>query len=52
MPHLPHSPDLTPCDFSLFLELDSRLQHYQFESADEVRTALQFELKNMAKNGF
>ncbi|GFT72602.1 hypothetical protein TNCV_974481 [Trichonephila clavipes] len=36
----------------IFLELARHLQGRRFESADEVKSASQAELKNMPKNGF
>lgn len=45
-------PKSRPCDFNVFPERANSLQGCQYESADEVKTALQAELKNMTKNGF
>ncbi|XP_035228106.1 uncharacterized protein LOC118200271, partial [Stegodyphus dumicola] len=52
LPHPPYSPDLAPYDFFLFPELARCLQGHQFQSSDEVKCALQAELKDMVKNGF
>ena len=48
----PYSPDLAPYNFFLFLELARYLKGLQFQSSDEVKCALQVELKDMVKNGF
>ncbi|GFS85165.1 hypothetical protein TNCV_4223061 [Trichonephila clavipes] len=48
--HPPYSSDLSPC--SLFPEKARRLQGHRFQSADEVKSASQAELKDMSKNGF
>ncbi|GFY15405.1 hypothetical protein TNCV_1572161 [Trichonephila clavipes] len=49
LPHPPYSLDLAPSDFSLF---PKRLEGHQFQSAEEVKSTSQAELKNISKNGF
>ncbi|GFT42375.1 hypothetical protein TNCV_1786621 [Trichonephila clavipes] len=46
----PNSCDLKPCDFSLFRELVPRFLGHRIQSADEVESASQAELKDMSKH--
>ena len=34
---LPYSPDLTPCDFFLFLRLKKVLKGHQFEASEDIK---------------
>ncbi|GFW08803.1 HTH_48 domain-containing protein [Trichonephila clavipes] len=51
LPHPRNFPDLAPGVFSLFPKFARRLQGHRFRSADEVKSASQAVLKDMAKNG-
>ncbi|GFX56724.1 hypothetical protein TNCV_494721 [Trichonephila clavipes] len=48
----PLSLDLALCDFRIFPELACHCQGRRFQIADEIKSAPQAELKDMAKNGF
>lgn len=50
--HPLNSPYLSSCDYFLFPEQVSHLQSHRFQSSDEVKCALQAELKDIAENGF
>lgn len=49
--HPPYSPDLAPCDHSLFPELKNQLRGQRFQSDDEVNDAVTGVLKVLSKNG-
>jgi hypothetical protein len=36
IPHLPHSPDLTPCDFFLFPKMKMKLKRRRFDTNEEI----------------
>ncbi|GFW20037.1 hypothetical protein TNCV_867431 [Trichonephila clavipes] len=49
--HPSYSPDFGPRNFRIFLELARHLKGRRFQSAVEVKSASQAELKDMGKNG-
>ena len=40
VPHLPYSPDLTPCDFWLFPKLKEKLRGCRYETIEEMKEAV------------
>ena len=50
--HPPYSPDLAPCNFFLFPSLKSELHGKRFDDEDELRMAVQSQLKQLAADGF
>ena len=40
VPHRPYSPDLAPCDYSLFLKLKEKLTGWRFETIEEMKEAM------------
>jgi hypothetical protein len=50
--HPPYSPDLTPCDFFLFLKMKLNLKGWSFEGIEEIQTKLQVMLKMLIQNDF
>ncbi|GFW91456.1 hypothetical protein TNCV_3376221 [Trichonephila clavipes] len=52
MPHPSYSPDLTPLKLQNISRAGTSLAGFQFQSASEVKSASQAELKDMGKNGF
>lgn len=49
--HPAYSPDLAPCDHSLFPDLKNYLRGQRFQSDDEVNAAVSGALKVLSKNG-
>jgi histone-lysine N-methyltransferase SETMAR len=45
IPHSPYSPDLAPCDFSLFPKMKLKLKGRYFESTEEMQAESQDVLK-------
>ncbi len=50
--HPPHSPDLTPCDFALFLKLKECLRGIKFDSVQELQNRARLELSRMPQEIF
>ena len=40
VPHRPYSPDLAPCDFSLFPKLKEKLRGCRYETTEEMKEAV------------
>ena len=38
--HIPHSLDIAPCDFWLFLKLKEKLRGYRYETIEEMKEAV------------
>jgi hypothetical protein len=45
VPHPPYSPDLAPCDFTLFPKLKMKLQERRFETVPDIQRGSQKELQ-------
>jgi hypothetical protein len=41
IPHLPHSPDLPPCDFFLFPKIKLKLKEIRLNSIEEIQAESQ-----------
>ncbi|UYV80513.1 hypothetical protein LAZ67_19000396 [Cordylochernes scorpioides] len=52
MPKAPYSPDLSTCDFFLFLKLKRPMKGRRYATLDEIKTASKEELKKIFKNDF
>jgi [histone H3]-lysine36 N-dimethyltransferase SETMAR len=52
LPQPPYSPDLAPCDFSLFPRMKDALKGRRFSSANDVKAAATEALKDVSRNGF
>jgi len=52
IPHPPYSPDLAPCDFSLFLTMKETLKGKRFATVEEVKTDSQEALNNIKLQQF
>jgi len=52
VPHPPHSLDLAPCDFFLFLTMKKTLKGKRFATMEEVKTASQEALNNIKLQQF
>ena len=52
MPHPPYSPDLAPCDFSLFPELKKRLRGRRFTQNSAVVKAVEAIFKQLGNEFF
>jgi len=50
LPHTPHSPDLTPCDFYLFPKLKSKLKGHHFRTMENVQKIVTDELNTLTEN--
>ena len=48
--HPPYSPDLAPCDFSLFPKLKLKLKGCSFEDIDTIQTASTRALEEIPQN--
>ena len=48
LPHPPYSPDISPCDYYLFLSLSNFLSNKRFNSEEDIKTEVNlfFRLKN------
>ena len=51
LPHPPYSPDLVICDFWLFPNLINRLRGQKYESREELRCAVNRNLREMSRDG-
>ena len=51
-PHPPYSPDLAPCDFSLFSRMKALLHGRKFHSAEEVMTATRDAVRDLPASMF
>ena len=51
LPHPPYSPDLAICDFWLFPTLKNSLRGTKFESREELRCAVDRQLREMSRDG-
>ncbi len=49
--HFPYSPDLNPCDFRLFSEIEKVLCGVRFESSQHIIKAVEARWKDLSKNG-
>ena len=49
MPQPPYSPDMTPCDFSLFPKIERTLKGRRFTAVDVIKSASLNELKAIPK---
>lgn len=49
--HPPYSPDLAICDFWLFPNLKNRLRGQKYESREELRSAVNRNLREMSRDG-
>jgi hypothetical protein len=52
VPHRPYSPDLAPCDFSLFPKLKMKLKGRRFETVFDIQREPQAVLDSIKKNDF
>lgn len=52
VPHPPYSPDIAPCDFSLFPKLKLRLRGRRFQSVDDIQAATDVVLKSFDSSFF
>jgi histone-lysine N-methyltransferase SETMAR len=52
VPHPPYSPDLVPCDFSLFPKLKIKLKERRFESVSDIQRESQAVLDSIKTNDF
>jgi hypothetical protein len=52
VPHPPYSPDLAPCDFTLFLKLKMKLKGQHFETLPDIQRELQAVLDSIKENDF
>jgi hypothetical protein len=51
-PHPPYSPDLSPCDFCLFLRLKKGLKGRRHENIEAIQAAATMELTGIPKETF
>ncbi len=49
LPHPPYSPDLAPSDFFLFARLKKNMRGLTFDSIDELRERIDFEIGQVAQ---
>jgi histone-lysine N-methyltransferase SETMAR len=52
IPHPPHSPDFTPCDFFLFPKMKLKLKGRLFDNIEEIQAESQRVLDNLTENKF
>ena len=52
VPHLPYSPDLTPCDFWLFPKLKEKLRGCRYETIDEMKEAVMKVIDTLIQEDF
>jgi hypothetical protein len=52
VPHLPYSPDLTPCAFFLFPKMILKLKRRPFVNTEEIQVESQRVLGTLTENGF
>jgi hypothetical protein len=51
-PHPPYSPDLAPCDFTLFPKLQMKLKGQCFETVSDIQRESQAVLDGIKENDF
>ena len=52
VPHPPYSPDLTPCDFWLFLKLKEKLRGCRYETIEEMKEAVTKVIDTLTQKDF
>jgi hypothetical protein len=52
VPHPPYSPDLAPCDSTLFAELKMKLKGRCFETLSDIQRESQAVLESIKENDF
>ncbi len=52
LPHPPYSPDLAPSDFFLFNHIKSRMRGLRFATLEELRTKVDFEIRQIGQFEF
>jgi hypothetical protein len=52
VPHSLYSPDLAPCDFTLFPKLKMKLKGQRFETISDIQRELQVVLDGIKENDF
>jgi hypothetical protein len=52
IPHPPYSPDLAPCDFSLFLQLKINLKDCHFDTIEVIEAVSQAVLNTLTEHDF
>ena len=52
IPHPPHSPDLTPCDFFLFPKMKLKLKGRRFDTITEIQAETQKVLNTLTEKDF
>jgi hypothetical protein len=52
IPHPPHSPDLTPCDFFLLPKMELNFKGRRFDSIEEIQAEWQRVLDTLAEKYF
>jgi transposase len=52
LPQPPYSPDLAPCDFTLFPKLKSKLKGHHFGTAESIRKIVTNDLRTLTENDF
>ena len=52
VPHPPYSPDLTPCDFWLFLKLKEKLRSCRYETIEEMKVAMTKVIDTLTQEDF
>jgi hypothetical protein len=52
VPHPPYSPDLAPCDFTLFPKLKMKLKGQHFETVSDIQRESQAVLDSIKENDF
>jgi transposase len=52
VPHPPYSPDLAPCDFTLFPKLKMKLKERCFETVSDIQRESQVILDSIKENDF
>jgi hypothetical protein len=50
--HPPYSPDLAPCDYWLFSRVKEHLRGKQFQSEDNINTAVTASLRRVTKDEY
>ena len=52
VPHHPYSPDLSPCDFWLFPELEEKLRGCRYETIEEMKEAVTKVIDRLTQEDF
>jgi hypothetical protein len=52
IPHPPYSPELAPCDFFLFPEMNLKLKERRFDTIEEIKAESQGVLDTLTVKGF